>query len=45
MHDELTTNASDVSRGPLEAQKNNWKRKTEELQDECEAMHRDWIRN
>ena len=36
--------SSDVSRGPLEALKHNWKRKTEELKDESENMHRDWIR-
>lgn len=44
MHDELMSNVSDQSRGPLEATKNNWIRKTEELKKEYENMSRDWIK-
>ncbi|KAM3134913.1 hypothetical protein pb186bvf_012913 [Paramecium bursaria] len=44
IHDELTNNSSEQSRGPLEATKNNLKRQKEELTSQCESMHRDWIK-
>ncbi|CAK82942.1 unnamed protein product (macronuclear) [Paramecium tetraurelia] len=44
VHDELTNNSSEVSRGPLEATKSNLKRQFDEMIQQCEAMHRDWIK-
>lgn len=44
LFDELSKNTSESSSGPLEAEKNKWKRLTEELKTDCESMHRDWIR-
>ncbi len=38
------TNVSDSNRGPLEASKSKWIRQTEELREEVNIMHRDWIR-
>jgi hypothetical protein len=38
------SNVSDSSKGPLEASKSKWIRQTEELKEEVNNMHRDWIR-
>ena len=44
VHDDLMNNSSESSRGPLEAEKNNYKRQTAEKVSQCEAQHREWIK-
>ncbi|KAL4455762.1 hypothetical protein ABPG74_003172 [Tetrahymena malaccensis] len=43
-HDKLSSVQSDMSRGPLEAKRNNLIRKTQELGKENDLMQREWIK-
>ena len=45
VHDDLKSNTSEISREPLEAQKNKLKREIDEKRQQCDMMQRDWMKN